>query len=101
VWSYLRNIMTAIDYFFFTKILHIIYPYFSEETFGWTLGFANHWEIFILKMSPQFAQWLWGHWHIATVTVRWAKGSRRWFVAKSAEYGGPVFTSMDVLLCWL
>jgi hypothetical protein len=37
-WSFLRNIKTA------TNVLHITYPYFSQEKFGGTLGFAKHWD---------------------------------------------------------
>jgi hypothetical protein len=38
---------------FYTNVLHIIYPYFSQEKFGWTLGFAKHMGFSILKMWPQ------------------------------------------------
>jgi hypothetical protein len=39
-WSYLRNIKTVINYFL-PNISLIIYPYFSYEKSGWTLGLPN------------------------------------------------------------
>jgi hypothetical protein len=33
-WSYLRTIRCSNKLFFFTNVLHIIYPYFSWEKFG-------------------------------------------------------------------
>jgi hypothetical protein len=55
----------------------------------------------------QFTQWLCGNFQITAITEQCAKGicpkchcrgSRSRVVAKFAESGGPVFTSMDVLL---
>jgi hypothetical protein len=49
-WSFIKNIKTAINYFF-TKVSQIIFPYFSLDKFSGTLGYVKHWVFCIPKMS--------------------------------------------------